>query len=86
MILIKTIVDKLKSLYFSEIEATIYVYLLQNPGQTMYQITTGCHLTKLQTVDAVENMVKKGILLLENGVKDLYYSEKPEDLLNQLKT
>jgi predicted DNA-binding transcriptional regulator len=86
VILIKTIVDKLKSLYFSEIEATIYVYLLQNPGQTMYQITTGCHLTKLQTVDAVENMVKKGVLLLENGVKDLYYSEKPTDLLNQLKT
>lgn len=86
MILIKTIVDKLKSLYFSEIEATIYVYLLQNPGQTMYQITTGCHLTKLQTVDAVESMVKKGILLLENGIKDLYYSEKPTDLLNQLKT
>ncbi|AUD62984.1 hypothetical protein BK010_05050 [Tenericutes bacterium MO-XQ] len=86
MILIKTIVEKLKSLYFSEIEATIYVYLLQNPGQTMYQITMGCHLTKNQTVDAVDEMVKKGIVLLENGVKDLYYSEKPEDLLNQLKT
>jgi len=51
----------------------------------MYQITTGCHLTKLQTVEAVEEMVKKKILLLESGVKDLYYSEKPSDLLSQLK-
>ncbi len=82
---IKAIVEKLKKLYFTEIEANIYIYLLQNPGQTMYQITTNCHLTKLQTVDTVEEMVKRGILLLENGIKDLYYSEKPNDLLNQLK-
>lgn len=51
----------------------------------MYQITTNCHLTKLQTVDTVEDMVKRGILLLENGIKDLYYSENPNDLLSLLK-
>jgi len=81
----KEIVEKLQKLYFSEIEANLYIYLLQNPGQTIYQMSTGCHLTKLQTVEAVEKMVKQGILLLEHGVKDLYYSEKPSDLLNMLK-
>lgn len=79
MIDIKTIVEKLKSLYFSETEATIYVYVLQNPGQTMYQITMGCHLTKLQTVDTVDDMVKKGILLLENGSK-IYTIQKSQKI------
>jgi HTH-type transcriptional regulator, sugar sensing transcriptional regulator len=78
------ILSLLKEIHFSENEAQIYLYLLKNPGQTVFQIAKDLHLSRSSIYATINSMYLRGFLLLENGVKDLYFAEDPEALLAQL--
>ncbi len=77
-------IELLKSIHFTETEATIYVHLLKNPGLTVFQISKDLHLSRTSIYSTIDQMYEKGILLLENGSKDLYFAEDPNALLNKL--
>ena len=74
----------LKSIHFTETEASIYVHLLKNPGLTVFQISKDLHLSRTSIYSTIDQMYEKGILLLENGSKDLYFAEDPKTLLDKL--
>lgn len=77
-------IELLKSIHFTETEATIYVHLLKNPGLTVFQISKDLHLSRTSIYSTIDQMYEKGILLLENGSKDLYFAEDPNALLSKL--
>lgn len=78
------IIESLKTIYFSEQEAKIYLYLLENPGQTVFQISKNLHVSRSSIYPIIEKMKSDGILLLEFGPKELFYSEEPSTLLDNL--
>ncbi|CDR30903.1 Sugar-specific transcriptional regulator TrmB [Acholeplasma oculi] len=78
------LIDLLKSTYFSENESIIYMYLLENPGQTVYEISKNIRLSRSSTYPIVDKMHQEGMLLLESGKKELYYAQDPKELLNTL--
>ncbi|MBU1093666.1 MAG: helix-turn-helix domain-containing protein [Firmicutes bacterium] len=71
------IIESLKSIYFSEQEAKIYLYLLENPGQTVFLISKNLHISRSSVYPIIEKLKSDGILLLEYGPKELYYAEDP---------
>ena len=77
-------IELLKNIHFSETEATIYIHLLRNPGLTVFQISKDLHLSRSSIYSIIESMYDQGILLLENGSKDLYFAEDPNTLLSKL--
>ena len=42
----KDTIELLKSVYFTENESMIYVFLLENPGQTVYEIAKNIRLSR----------------------------------------
>ncbi len=78
------VVELLKSIHFTENEAAIYVHLLKNPGLTVFQISKDLHFSRSSIYSTIDQMYEKGMLLLENGSKDLYFAEDPNALLSKL--
>ncbi|MDO9628715.1 MAG: helix-turn-helix domain-containing protein, partial [Acholeplasmataceae bacterium] len=62
----------------------IYVHLLKNPGLTVFQISKDLHISRSSIYSMIDQMYEAGILLLENGNKDLYFAEDPNSLLDKL--
>lgn len=77
-------IELLKSIHFSEHEARIYVHLLKYPGQTVFQISKDLHIARSSIYTIIGQMYERGILILEQGTKELYFSEAPETLLEVL--
>ncbi|QWB95394.1 hypothetical protein KHQ89_05395 [Mycoplasmatota bacterium] len=80
----EAIIKLLKDIHFSEHEAKIYVQCLKTPGITVFQVSKVLHISRSSVYATMEKMSEKGILLIEHGTKELYYSEKPEILLTKL--
>jgi sugar-specific transcriptional regulator TrmB len=80
----KDTIELLKSVYFTENESMIYVFLLENPGQTVYEIAKNIRLSRSSIYGIIDKMHKEGVLLLESGSKELYYSQDPNELLSIL--
>ncbi|PKK96817.1 MAG: hypothetical protein CVV58_04420 [Tenericutes bacterium HGW-Tenericutes-3] len=78
------IIQSLKSIYFTEAEARIYVYLIENPGQTVFQISKSLHLSRSSIYSVIEKMKNDGMLLLQFGPKELYYAEDPKVCFEKL--
>ena len=76
--------DLLKSIYFTENESIIYIYLLENPGQTVYEISKNIRLSRSSTYPIIDKMHLEGSLLLESGKKELYYAQDPKELISTL--
>ncbi len=77
-------IELLKKIHFSEHEARIYLHLLKYPGQTVFQISKDLHIARSSIYTIIQSMYERGILILEQGAKELYFSEKPESLLDVL--
>jgi predicted DNA-binding transcriptional regulator len=78
------IIKLLKNIHFSEQEAKIYLQCLKTPGVTVFQVSKVLHISRTSVYATMEKMSQKGILLVEHGAKELYYSEKPDILLSKL--
>lgn len=78
------VINSLMSINFSRNEAQVYMYLLENPGMTVYQIAKDLNISRSSIYPIVEKMYEDGSLLLEAKDKELYYAEEPNALLNKL--
>lgn len=79
------IIKQLEQIFFTTQEAKIYIQCLKTPGITVFQASKALHVSRSSIYPIMQSMSEKGYLLLEKGEKDLYYSEKPDILLNHLK-
>lgn len=77
-------IDILKSMYFTETESQIYMYLLENPGQTVYEISKNLRISRSSIYIVIDKMHQEGIVLLESGQKELYYAQEPNELISML--
>lgn len=66
-------------------EAQVYLYLVQNPGCTVYQISKGIDISRSSVYPIVESMYNRGMLLKISTEKDEYMALEPETLLKKLK-
>lgn len=79
------IINQLENIFFTTQEAKIYIQCLKTPGITVFQASKALHVSRSSIYPVMQRMTEKGYLLLEQGDKDLYYSEKPDILLEHLK-
>ena len=79
------IIEYLCRIYFTKLEAQIYVNLLQNQGLTGYQIAKNLNVSRSSVYPALENMYKNGVVLLVKGDAVSYIAENPSVLLGKLK-
>ncbi|MDD3171507.1 MAG: helix-turn-helix domain-containing protein [Bacilli bacterium] len=66
-------------------ESAIYLYLLENPGQTVYYIAKALGLSRSSAYPTVDAMYTKGILLKLSTDTQAYYPENPETLIKKLR-
>lgn len=78
------IINKLEKI-MSRQESQIYLYLLENPGQTVYYISKALNLSRSSIYPVVDLMYSKGFLLKLSTAKDAYYPENPETLIRKLR-
>lgn len=79
------IIEYLCKLYFTKLEAQIYVTLIKNPSLTGYQIAKNIHISRSSVYSVLDSMYKRGMILLLQGDPQVYQAENPETLINKLK-
>ena len=57
--MITTTIEEMKRLGFTGAEAQIYVFLLQSPDSTGYEVSKGTALPRANTYQALETLVAK---------------------------
>lgn len=69
---------------FSKQEAQIYLYLLENPDETVYQISKSLNISRSSIYPVVDAMYTKGMLFKNSCDKESYFALDPETLLKKL--
>src|SRR3954466_11547437 len=59
LLVIATTLEEMKQLGFTGAEAQIYVYLLQHPHSTRYEVSKAATLPRANTYQALETLVAK---------------------------
>jgi sugar-specific transcriptional regulator TrmB len=80
-------VDALQSLTglgFTELEAEIYVALLEDPPATGYRVAQSIGRPVANTYKAIESLQNKGAVLIDEGASRLCRAVPAEELLGQL--
>jgi len=77
-------VTLLSEMYFTKIEAQVYTYLLENPGQTVYEISKSIRVSRSSIYPVIDKLSSEGIVLLESGPKELFYAQEPHELISML--
>jgi len=78
--------NSLVALGFSQLEAAIYVYLLEESPATGYQIAKAIEKPNANTYQALESMTLRGLLLVEDGKPRRYRAVPHQEMLRQLET
>ena len=76
--------QSLQQLGFTGLEAEVYVYLLQHPPATGYRIAQGVGKTKANTYKALESLLSKGAVLVDDGESRVWRAVPSEELLAHL--
>jgi len=76
--------DALQALGFTEIEALVYVYLLQNVPSTAYRVSHEIGKPTANTYKAVASLEQRGAVQVDEGDNRLVRAVPPEELLAQL--
>ncbi|HEX3075490.1 MAG TPA: helix-turn-helix domain-containing protein [Lachnospiraceae bacterium] len=79
------LIDYLCNLYFTRLEAKIYVTLLEGGELTGYQIAKKIHISRSSVYAVLDSMHERGIILLLSGDPQVYKAEKPDTLIPKLK-
>lgn len=79
------IIEYLCKLYFTKLEAKIYVTLIEQPALTGYQIAKHIHISRSSVYSVLDSMYQRGIILLIQGDPQVYKAENPETLMTKLK-
>lgn len=82
----KTLESALGRLNFTHNEAAVYLYLLEHPGRTVYQIARDLSLSRSTAYPVVAKLFSDGAVLMESSAeKDSYYAETPATLLSRIR-
>lgn len=79
------IIDCLCKLYFSKLEAQIYLVLLSEGALSGYQIAKKINISRSSVYAELDHMYEKGIVLLLSEDVHLYSAQNPATLLDRLK-
>lgn len=77
-------VRHLASLGFTELEAAVYVYLVENSPATAYRVAQGIGKPVANTYKAVESLQQKGAVLVDETKTRLCRAVPPDELLGRL--
>jgi len=82
----QTLETALAKLNFSHHESAVYLYLLEHPGRTVYQIARDLSLSRSTAYPVVAKLFSDGAVLMESAAeKDAYYAEEPATLLSRIR-
>lgn len=81
----KESISSLKELGFTELEATIYSYLVENSPATPYRVAQKIGKPVANTYKAVEALYQKGAILIDQTNNRLCQAVSPDELLGKLK-
>lgn len=75
----------LKGIGFTELEANVYINLLQEPGTTGYRVAKNLSKPVANTYKALNSLIKKGLLIAEENDKNKTFQALPiNDYLSQM--
>ena len=74
----------LEKIGFSKMESIIYVELLKNKCMTGYQIAKNLNIARASVYPVLEELLKKGVVLLISGEPNQYRAEEPIALVNRM--
>ncbi|HWT76285.1 MAG TPA: helix-turn-helix domain-containing protein [Mobilitalea sp.] len=77
--------NNLEKLGFSNLEARIYMVLLENGEMSAYQIAKEIEISRSSIYNALEHMYKKGMVFINPTNTALYMAQKPDALLEAMK-
>lgn len=83
---IRASVSALRELGFTEIEAAVYVFLVESSPATPYRVARGIGKPVANTYKAVETLFQKGAVLIDQTRNRLCQAVPPEELLDGLKS
>ncbi len=69
---------------FSKMESIIYVELLKNKCMTGYQIAKNLNIARASVYPVLEELLKKGAVLLISGEPNQYRAEEPVTLISRM--
>ena len=81
-----TIIEELQNINFTKIEAQIYLCLLQNDILNGSQIAKQLNMPRTSVYSALDNLFKKGIILMISSEPTLYKAQDPKVFLSILKS
>jgi sugar-specific transcriptional regulator TrmB len=76
--------DSLVALGFTQLEAAIYVFLLESCPSTGYQIAKAIEKPNSNTYQALESLTQRGVLLVDEGSPRRYRAVPYQEVLRQL--
>jgi sugar-specific transcriptional regulator TrmB len=77
-------IDSLSALGFTDLEAAVYAYLVENSPATPYRVAQGIGRPVANTYKAVEALHKKGAVLIDETANRICQAVPPADLLSDL--
>jgi sugar-specific transcriptional regulator TrmB len=78
-------VKSLNELGFTELEATVYAYLVENSPATPYRVAQDIGKPVANTYKAVEALFRKGAVLIDQTKNRLCQAVPPDELLSRIK-
>jgi predicted DNA-binding transcriptional regulator len=82
----QTLEAALEKLGFGRNEAAVYLYLLENPGRTVYQIARDLSLARSTAYPVVAKLFSEGSVLMESSDgHDSYHATEPSALLARIR-
>jgi HTH-type transcriptional regulator, sugar sensing transcriptional regulator len=75
----------LLALGFSDLEADVYVFLLENPASTGYRVAQGLGKLPPNVYQAIDPLVTKGAVITETGASRTCRAVPPEEMLASLR-
>jgi sugar-specific transcriptional regulator TrmB len=81
----RNLVDTLRRLGFSDLEALVYLDLLRNPSSTGYRIGRSISKPHANVYQSLVALEQKGAVLFEDGETRIYSAVAPAELIGQLR-
>ncbi|OCL27602.1 hypothetical protein U472_03350 [Orenia metallireducens] len=78
------LIEKLQKLDFTELEAKVYIALLQNPQSNGSQISKAIKASRSAVYSTLDILYKKGAIFLLPGKTKVYQAQKPEVLIDNI--
>ncbi|EHI69349.1 TrmB family transcriptional regulator [Streptococcus ictaluri] len=79
------LVKKMKQFGYTESETNIYLSLVENGSMTGYEVSKKSGVPRSKVYNNLENLVKKGVVLVNKSEPKMYSALSPEEFVSMLK-